>query len=388
MFLGTCLLTLGITPAIIRFLSAHTILDIPNARSSHDLPIPRGGGLAILAVYLIVNVCLIVTGWLGPGRTWLALTPPLFAMAVLGFLDDLYSLRISTRILAQAAAAAWAVWLGHLGRPTLQLPWLPPVELGAAGAALSWLWLVGFTNLFNFMDGINGLAGFQATLASLALAVLAGVGGDPGFTLLSVALAGSSLGFLRHNFPTARVFLGDVGSMPLGFFLAFGVLHAARIVPGQHPFVLTTLVVWPFLFDGAFTLARRAVRRQRLGDAHRDHLYQLLVRAGCSHRAVTAMYAAVIVVCAAFAVAVRVTGATRAAAGFYGVALLSLVAAGLVLRFHRRRTAGTQAGRSAGSAAAGTVANAVPATDDITAQDPPITAEAEAEALLLPRRLP
>lgn len=329
--------TAAVMPLVIRRLRAHAILDVPNERSSHSLPLPRGGGLAILGVGLLAQAALLATGDVRATHVWWGLSVPMAALTGLGFLDDLRSLGIPARLLVQGAAAAWAVWLAGLARPSLQLPLLPAVDLGPFGSLLSWLWIVGFTNAFNFMDGIDGLAGFQALLASLALAVLAAAGGDDAFALQAAAVAGGSLGFLRYNFPRARVFLGDAGSQPLGFFLAFGVLHAARVVPGPHPFVLTLLVVWPFLFDAVFTLCRRAVLRRRLGDAHRDHLYQLLVRNGLTHGAVTAGYAAVIVGCAGFALLVRLHAAQAAAAGFYGVIGLSLAGAGLILRFHASR---------------------------------------------------
>lgn len=351
------LVTLAVMPTVIRRLRAHAILDVPNARSSHSIPLPRGGGLAILGVGLLAQTVLLAAGDVRPTPVWWGLTIPMLALAGLGFLDDLRSLGITARLLVQGAAAAWAVWLAGLARPSLQLPLLPAVDLGPFGPLLSWLWIVGFTNAFNFMDGINGLAGFQALLASLALAVLAAAGGDLSFALLAAAVAGGSLGFLRYNFPNARVFLGDVGSQPIGFFLAFGVLHAARVVPGPHPFVLTLLVVWPFLFDAVFTLCRRAILRRHLGNAHRDHLYQLLVRGGLTHGAVTAAYVAVIVGCAGFALLVRLRGAQAAAAGFYGVVGFSLAAAVLIIRFHARRTSSPAspaiAVRSAVGAAAG-----------------------------------
>lgn len=348
-FLATFLATLAVLPGVIRFLKAHTILDIPNARSSHDRPVPRGAGLGICAVFLVASTVLLLAGRPQAVERWLALVLAMTVLAVLGFLDDLYSLRVSTRLVVQGLVAAVAVWLGHLSMATLQFPLLPPLELGVLGHVLAWLWLFGFTNVFNFMDGIDGLAGFQAALAALALAVLEGIAGDHLFALLAVAMAGCSLGFLRHNFPRARVFLGDAGSLPAGFFLAFGVLHAARSVPGPMPFVLTSLIVWPFLFDGLFTLARRAFRGQRLSHPHREHLYQLLVRAGCSHSVVTAGYALVIVACAGFAVSMRLSGEGGPAIGFYGIVLLSLVAAVLVLRFHARRSAMSVTARRAGA---------------------------------------
>lgn len=343
--------TMAVTPAMIRLLRSHAILDIPNERSSHELPVPRGGGLSVLGVYAAANVALLGLGWVRPDATWLALSVPLLALLALGFFDDRSSLRVSTRLLVQGGAAAWAVWLGDLALPALQFPLLPAVDLSFWGPVFSWLWLVGFTNVFNFMDGINGLAGFQAVLAALALAAFTAAGGDAGFAWLAMAMAGCSLGFLRHNFPRARIFLGDAGSLPLGFFLAFGVLHASCVVPRPQLFVLTLLVVWPFFFDGVFTLLGRVLRRQRLGDAHRDHLYQLLVRAGCSHTGVTAGYAVAMLACAALAVAMGLGSGGRAAAGFYAVVLLSLACAGLILRFHAQR--GAIAAREAGVRAVG-----------------------------------
>ena len=171
----------------------------------------------------------------------------------------------------------------------VELPFVPSMPLGWLGIPLTLLWLAGLTNAYNFMDGIDGLAGSQAVVAGLAWLVLGGIVGLPIVRLLGVLLAGSSLGFLGHNWPPARIFLGDVGSAFVGFSLAVlavigGLAHPRLPLAGL-------LVVWPFVFDTTFTILRRLRRGENIFAAHRSHLYQRLVIAGYSHRAVTLLYA-------------------------------------------------------------------------------------------------
>ena len=159
---------------------------------------------------------------------------------------------------------------------------------GWLGVPLAFFWVVGLTNAYNFMDGIDGLAGSQAVIAGVGWAGLGWLRGEPLVSLLGLLVAGSSLGFLLHNWPPARIFMGDVGSAFLGFtFAALSVLAAQ-----QNPrlAVAGILLLWPFIFDTIGTFLRRLRRRENVFAAHRSHLYQRLVIAGYSHRTVTLLY--------------------------------------------------------------------------------------------------
>jgi UDP-N-acetylmuramyl pentapeptide phosphotransferase/UDP-N-acetylglucosamine-1-phosphate transferase len=150
-------------------------------------------------------------------------------------------------------------------------------------------WIVGYTNAFNFMDGINGIAGIQAGVGALAMAAVAGVGigrWDSAPVLISLAVSGAALGFLPHNFPKARMFMGDVGSAPLGMLLGFLVLWICN-EHGFQLFIPLAMIHTNFILDTSVTLVRRIARGDRWLDSHREHFYQRLVRSGFSHTAVT-----------------------------------------------------------------------------------------------------
>jgi UDP-N-acetylmuramyl pentapeptide phosphotransferase/UDP-N-acetylglucosamine-1-phosphate transferase len=196
------------------------ILDIPNPRSSHSQAIPRGGGLA---VFLVTIGGLLAYAFLSsPGLSWpklLIYSGAATLIATIGWLDDLRSLSSRLRFAAHSVAALLCiVGLGYWH--TLTLPGLGEVSLGWLGIPVTFLWLVGLTNAYNFMDGIDGLAGTQAVIAGLGWGLLGWLSGQPWGSVPGLLLAGASLGFLGHNWPPARIFMGDVGSTFLGYTLA------------------------------------------------------------------------------------------------------------------------------------------------------------------------
>jgi UDP-N-acetylmuramyl pentapeptide phosphotransferase/UDP-N-acetylglucosamine-1-phosphate transferase len=274
--------------AYMRRWAAHRMLDIPNQRSSHTQPTPRGGGLLIVLVTLaglwLVTPFLAIN-LLRPALAAFSLGAALIAWV--SWRDDLRPLPNRVRFGAHAIGAlAMIILVGSW--QTVALPLLPTVTFGWLGVPLTFFWLVGLTNAYNFMDGIDGLAGGQAVVAGLGWLVLGQLVGLPLVSLLGVFVAGSSLGFLGHNWPPARIFMGDVGSAFLGFTLAtltvLGGLADARL-----PFA-GVLLLWPFVFDTIFTILRRLRRRENIFAAHRSHLYQRLVIAGWHHRTVTLLY--------------------------------------------------------------------------------------------------
>ncbi|HYK87754.1 MAG TPA: polysaccharide biosynthesis protein, partial [Acidobacteriota bacterium] len=170
---------------------------------------------------------------------------------------------------------------------------------GWAGMPLCFLWIVGLTNAFNFMDGIDGIAGAQAIVAGAGWAALGWQSGQAVVAVLGVLVAFASLGFLSHNWPPARVFMGDVGSSFLGYTFAVLPLLQTHLSntgePGAIP-AMGVLLLWPFVFDTAFTFASRLLKKENVFHAHKTHLYQRLVQAGHSHRSVTLIYAALALV--------------------------------------------------------------------------------------------
>lgn len=250
------------------------LLDVPGERSLHAAPTPTSGGLGILGGVLLAAFTMHLDAALD--EAWCLALLLAAGLSLLGFADDRRGLPVRWRLAVQLLAAS------------LLLAALWP-ELGAFGPILplaGLFWLVGFTNLFNFMDGIDGLAATQAVFAGAAAAALAALQGAPYPAVLPFAcLAGAALGFLPWNWPPARLFMGDAGSLMLGFlFAAGGVLSVLRDALSG----VAWLILWaPFLVDGGLTLLRRALRGEALTSAHREHAYQRHALRYGSHRPVT-----------------------------------------------------------------------------------------------------
>jgi len=316
---------LGVPP-LVRALERSRTLDIPNDRSSHTVPVPVGGGIGILATWLLGMAGVAVAGVFPAPGFPAALAAGAAVLAGLGFVDDRRGLPPLPRLAVQSLVAAACLKAAGLPVVAFELPGSAPVAAGMLGWAVSWLFVVGFTNMFNFMDGINGLAGFQVLLGAGALAVWAALAGDVPLAVTATLLAGATVGFLRANFPRARVFMGDVGSLPLGFLLAMGVLraHAGPDRAGATPLWLPLLFLWPFLSDATYTLLNRAVHGRNPFRPHRSHIYQRLLVAGLSHARVTLIYAAATAACIAAAFVCR----ARPALGgivFWGICGLTLL---------------------------------------------------------------
>lgn len=244
--------------------------DRPNDRSLHADPRRRVGGVGLLLGALPIAV------WGNPVLdVFLACAA---ALAVVSFVDDFRTLPIQVRLPAHLAAASVAVLV--LGSP----------HLSALYAILAVLFIAWMTNLFNFMDGADGLAGGMAAIGFAALAAGAAQAGAVPLALACCALASASVGFLIHNFPPARVFMGDAGSIPLGFLAGCFAIYGDTA--GVWPLWFPVLVFSPFIVDATFTLGRRLLRREAVWRAHRSHVYQGLILAGWTHRRLaTAAYA-------------------------------------------------------------------------------------------------
>lgn len=281
--IGTFLLSLALTAVVRRYAIRHALVDVPNGRSSHDRPMPRGGGLAIVASWFVVVAGLVLLGRIDPW-TGAALLAGGALVAGIGWLDDRYRVPAWIRAAVHAVAAGWAVWcLG--GTPSVRFGadvwWL-----GWWGSALAVVGLVWLTNLYNFMDGIDGLAAGEAVVVGVIGSAMAAATGAEGLALASLALAAAAGGFLVFNWPPAKIFMGDVGSGLLGY--AFGVMALASERADAVPLVIWMLLLAVFIVDATATLIRRVLRGERWYEAHRSHAYQRAVQAGYSHREVTA----------------------------------------------------------------------------------------------------
>ena len=272
---------------VCRWAEQHQILDIPNERSSHTRPVPRGGGLAIVIVTLVGGLLYGAFTSIASWSSLVAYTTGATLVALVSWLDDLGSVPSWLRFAVHSLGALLA--LGGFGYwHMVDLPLLGVLHLGYLGLPVTFLWIVGLTNAYNFMDGIDGIAGGQAVIAGFSWAMLGWLSGQPLVGVFGLLLAASSLGFLGHNWPPARIFMGDVGSAFLGY--TFSVLSVIAAQHAPHLALAGVLLVWPFVFDTIFTFLRRFYRGEHIFSAHRSHLYQRLVIAGASHRSVTVGY--------------------------------------------------------------------------------------------------
>jgi Fuc2NAc and GlcNAc transferase len=282
---GTLLASATITAWVRRLALAHSVLDVPNNRSSHSTPVPRGGGAAMAIAASCGWLTLWLCGWL-PRKLLIALLIGGAAVALVGFVDDRWNLGARMRMAVHVAAAVWALaWIGgvcclRLGGLTIEFGWL--------GYVLGGLGIVWALNLFNFMDGIDGIAASEIIFICCAAALLGWIGGgSDAVDAAALTLGAAACGFLIWNWPPAKIFMGDVGSGYIGYQAALMALAAARHSP-------TAILVWSilsgvFIVDATVTLIVRLLRGERVYQAHRTHAYQWLVRRWGSHRRVTVM---------------------------------------------------------------------------------------------------
>ena len=271
-----------LTYVLRRYALARSLMDIPNARSSHSVPTPRGGGAAIVVSFLVALALIATTG----GIEWSASVALLGAggfVALVGFLDDHGHIAARWRLLAHFGAAFWALgWLG--GAPALQLFGVQ-LDLGWLGVALAAVYLVWLLNLYNFMDGIDGIASVEAICVCVGGALLFVLLGKPDLALLPLMLAAAVAGFLFWNFPPARIFMGDAGSGFLGIVLGIMSIQAGWVDPAL--FWSWVILLGVFVVDAPFTLVRRLLRGDKVYEAHRSHAYQYASRQYGSHLPVT-----------------------------------------------------------------------------------------------------
>ncbi len=299
-----------LTGVIHRYALAKSLIDIPNERSSHSVPTPRGGGLAIVLVFLSA-LLLITSSHQFAIEPVIALSGAGGLVALVGFLDDHGHLAVHWRLLAHFIAAGWGLaWLGGM----------PPVAIAGFTVDLAWfgnivaaVCLVWLLNLYNFMDGIDGIAGVEGITVCIAgalLYVLSPVNYNPYIALLLIA---SITGFLFWNFPKAKIFMGDAGSGFIGITLGLMSIQAGWIAPELLWGWL--ILLGAFIVDASITLIRRMLRGEKIHQAHRSHAYQYASRQYNSHVVVTLAFAVINLCWLLPLAALVVTGKLNAAAG-------------------------------------------------------------------------
>jgi len=284
---AVAILSAVLTGLLRRYAVSRQLIDRPNERSSHSVPTPRGGGVAIVIAFLGGLLVL------RDGTSTAAITALLVGgtgVAVVGFVDDHGHIPARWRLLAHFSCAAWILY--WIGTPRLELMG-NTIDLGALGAVLAALYLVWILNLYNFMDGIDGIAGVEALIVGAGGTVIYWVAGMPMASEvgLPALLAAAALGFLVWNFPPAKIFMGDAGSGFLGLMLGAFSLQAAVARPLLLWCWLVLLGV--FIVDATVTLIRRLLRGERVYEAHRSHAYQHATREFGAHRPITLAVAAI-----------------------------------------------------------------------------------------------
>ncbi len=271
--LACALVSTALTRLVLAWLRRRAILDLPNERSSHVVPTPRGGGWGIMLTLLPAMVLAALAGG-APPAAFPVLGGCCLLLAV-SWADDRRNLTARLRLLTQAAAVA--AGLAAMPADALILQGLLPLWGDRLVAGLAWVW---FVNLYNFMDGIDGIAGSETAAVGIGVAAVALAAGlEPGPGWIGAAAAGAALGFLVWNWHPAKLFMGDVGSVPLGYVLGWLLLTLA----GRGQWVAAVLLPSYFLADATITLLRRLIRGEQVWKAHREHFYQRAVQAGLSH---------------------------------------------------------------------------------------------------------
>jgi UDP-GlcNAc:undecaprenyl-phosphate/decaprenyl-phosphate GlcNAc-1-phosphate transferase len=283
-FLVLVLLSYMSVSYIRRLALRHQFLDHPNERSSHTIPMPRGGGLAI--VFLVLATSLWAANQIGLHRSVLYIVLGAI-LAMVGWRDDLFSLSPKYRFLVQALIATTCILgLGYFR--VVRIPLIGELDLGAVGIVITFLWIIGMINAYNFMDGIDGMAGGVAAIAGLGWMILSANVQNPFVFWVALAIAATSLGFLAHNWPPAKIFMGDVASTFLGY--SFAVLPLLSADQSGDALTVGTILMWIVIMDTFMTFLRRLLRGENVFSGHRSFLFHQLVVGGYRHGTISALY--------------------------------------------------------------------------------------------------
>lgn len=326
MILMGALVSFALTFYLRRYALHKSLLDIPNARSSHSTPTPRGGGVAIVVSHVLAMTFMTWAGNLDTSA-FVAMAGAGVLIAAIGFIDDHNHIAARWRLLGHFAAAGWGLfWLGGLAPLDF---FGVTIELGLMGSIVAAFYLVWMLNLYNFMDGIDGIASIEALCVCGGAVLLYVLSGHPDLVWMPLALAAAVAGFLFWNFPPARIFMGDAGSGFLG--VSLGLLSLQAGWASSSLLYSWIILLGVFVVDATVTLGRRLLRGDKVYEAHRSHAYQFASRRYRSHLPVTVAVAAINVLwLLPVASAVAVFGLD----GIIGIFIAYLPLVVLAIRFH------------------------------------------------------
>jgi len=302
-YAGVAFILSGLLVAALRsYTVRRQMLDIANERSLHKIPTPRGGGVLISTLTLVMLVSVAVRFSDLP----FGLLAVYIAMAVLLTCMSLYddwirAVTTKVRLIVHLLSAMLVVAASFTFRPVEIAVQIPSVTMlfisGIIAAGILVVWITGFTNMFNFMDGVDGIAGLHAVLVGTGWSILFFLEGESTLALISLLIVATSAGFLVHNTSPARIFMGDSGSVFLGFTLASLPVLGFVGIGDPHLFVVGGMFVLPFVVDATYTIIKRWRNGENILEAHRKHLYQRLALRGHSHGGVTGLYGFMTVIC-------------------------------------------------------------------------------------------
>jgi len=262
----------------------HQIMDHPKERSSHSLPMPRGGGLAIVVLVLATSLWFANETEVTRSLIFIALGA---VLAWVGWRDDIFSLSPIYRFVVQGLIAIISILvMGYF--KIVRIPLIGDVDLGVIGIVITFLWIIGMINAYNFMDGIDGMAGGVALSAGLCWMVLSANVHNPFVFWVALSIAASSLGYLGHNWPPAKIFMGDVASTFLGY--SFAVLPLLAADQSGDALTIGTLLMWTVIIDPGATFIGRLLKREDIFSRHRSHLFQRLVIGGYKQGSISLLY--------------------------------------------------------------------------------------------------
>lgn len=279
------------------------IFDVPNERSSHTKPTARGGGLVIVIICLTVYT--FYTNFVS-NNFQISYLIGASLIALISWLDDLYSVSFVWRFLVHAVSAILVILtLGYFREFYVPIFWV--TDSGIFGFILTFVWIVWITNAYNFMDGIDGIAGMQAVTAGFGWLIIGETIGYNSTGFYGGVIALSSLGFLIQNWQPATIFMGDVGSAFLGYSFAVLPLLAKNesiATADKNPYLpaISLLLLWLFIFDTVITFLRRVLNGEKVWEAHRNHLYQRMNISGLSHQFVSSLYGIISVLTVCFTI--------------------------------------------------------------------------------------
>lgn len=268
---------LVLTPLVIQFAFRIKAVDQPNYRKVHQKAMPRIGGLAIFGAFLVGYFVLMPED---EHAVYILLGAILIILT--GFLDDLLNITPKAKLLGQLAAAGIVIY-GGLQVTFITLPVIGVIEFGYFSIPITLLWIVGITNAINLIDGLDGLAAGVSTIALIAMAVMAAIMGDVFVMGVALVLAASAIGFLFYNFHPAKIFMGDTGSLFLGFMISVLALSGFKNV-ALISFIIPVLMLGVPVSDTFFAIIRRIRLKQPISAPDKSHLHHRLLAVGFSHR--------------------------------------------------------------------------------------------------------